>query len=149
MITLHVKHFRRLFGACDGAFEPCSLIVCKFYFGLLMPALQKDYTILFISLLFIACIVHLCMHFWWFSLLLCFFSSLKLSLFRWMMWIWKQMEKIPIDEITKELKSLGMSEEAIKELLQVLSLKSLTKLEGWLLLYLDSEVVWSSVLAMV
>ncbi|RVX05083.1 hypothetical protein CK203_019118 [Vitis vinifera] len=40
------------------------------------------------------------------------------------------MEKIPIDEITKELKSLGMSEEAIKDLLQVLSIKSLTKLEG-------------------
>lgn len=40
-----------------------------------------------------------------------------------------KMEKIPIDEITKELKSLGMSEEAIKDLLQVLSIKSLTKLE--------------------
>lgn len=50
------------------------------------------------------------------------------------------MEKIPIGEITKELKSLGMSEEAIKDLLQVLSIKSLTKLEGWLLLHLDREV---------
>ena len=50
------------------------------------------------------------------------------------------MEKISIDEITKELKSLGMSEEAINELLQVLSVKSLEKLEGWLLMHLDLEV---------
>ncbi|KDP29162.1 hypothetical protein JCGZ_16551 [Jatropha curcas] len=40
-----------------------------------------------------------------------------------------KIEKIPIDEIKKELKSVGMSEEAVEELLQVLSIKSLTKLE--------------------
>ncbi|CAL5379154.1 unnamed protein product [Camellia sinensis] len=39
------------------------------------------------------------------------------------------MEKIPIDEIKKELRSAELSDEAIEELLQVLSIKSLTKLE--------------------
>ncbi|XP_039002215.1 histidine--tRNA ligase, chloroplastic/mitochondrial-like [Hibiscus syriacus] len=38
-------------------------------------------------------------------------------------------EKIPIDEIKRELNATGLSEEAIEELLQVLSIKSLTKLE--------------------
>ncbi|CAL5381056.1 unnamed protein product [Camellia sinensis] len=36
---------------------------------------------------------------------------------------------IPIDEIKKELRSAELSDEAIEELLQVLSIKSLTKLE--------------------
>ncbi|EEF42906.1 histidine--tRNA ligase, chloroplastic/mitochondrial [Ricinus communis] len=40
-----------------------------------------------------------------------------------------KIEKIPVAEIKKELKSVGMSEEAVEELLQVLSIKSLTKLE--------------------
>ncbi|CAL5330388.1 unnamed protein product [Camellia sinensis] len=40
------------------------------------------------------------------------------------------METIPIDEIKKELRSAELSDEAIEELLQVLSIKSLTKLEG-------------------
>ncbi|KAK8546301.1 hypothetical protein V6N12_027094 [Hibiscus sabdariffa] len=40
-----------------------------------------------------------------------------------------KMEKIPIDEIKRELNATGLSEEAIEELLQVLSIKSLTKLE--------------------
>lgn len=40
-----------------------------------------------------------------------------------------KMEKIPIDEIKRELKDAGISEEATEELLQVLSIKSLTKLE--------------------
>ncbi|XP_021289216.1 histidine--tRNA ligase, chloroplastic/mitochondrial isoform X1 [Herrania umbratica] len=40
-----------------------------------------------------------------------------------------KIEKIPIDEIKRELKATGLSEEAIEELLQVLSIKSLTKLE--------------------
>ncbi|XP_028081494.1 histidine--tRNA ligase, chloroplastic/mitochondrial isoform X2 [Camellia sinensis] len=40
-----------------------------------------------------------------------------------------KMEKIPIDEIKKELRSVELSDEAIEELLQVLSIKSLTKLE--------------------
>ncbi|CAK9160781.1 unnamed protein product [Ilex paraguariensis] len=40
-----------------------------------------------------------------------------------------KIEKIPIDEIKKELRSAELSDEAIEELLQVLSLKSLTKLE--------------------
>lgn len=42
----------------------------------------------------------------------------------------KQIEKIPLDEIKKELKSTGVSEEGVEELLQVLSIKSLAKLEG-------------------
>lgn len=44
--------------------------------------------------------------------------------------MWKQIGKIPVDEIKKDLKSAGVSEEAVEELLQVLSIKSLTKLEG-------------------
>lgn len=40
-----------------------------------------------------------------------------------------KIEKIPLDEIKKELKSTGVSEEAVEELLQVLSIKSLAKLE--------------------
>ncbi|GFZ15802.1 histidyl-tRNA synthetase 1 [Actinidia rufa] len=40
-----------------------------------------------------------------------------------------KMEKIPIDEVKKELRSAELSDEAIEELLQVLSIKSLTKLE--------------------
>ncbi|KAM2045099.1 hypothetical protein ACFX1T_009340 [Malus domestica] len=42
-----------------------------------------------------------------------------------------KIEKIPVDDIKNELKSAGVSEEAIEQLLQVLSIKSLTKLEGW------------------
>lgn len=44
---------------------------------------------------------------------------------------YEQIEKIPVDDIKNELKSAGVSEEAIEQLLQVLSIKSLTKLEGW------------------
>nr|GMC90370.1 histidine--tRNA ligase, chloroplastic/mitochondrial [Ipomoea batatas] len=40
-----------------------------------------------------------------------------------------KLEKIPIDEIKKELKSAGLSDVAIEELLQILSVKSLAKLE--------------------
>ncbi|XP_057438293.1 histidine--tRNA ligase, chloroplastic/mitochondrial-like isoform X2 [Lotus japonicus] len=40
-----------------------------------------------------------------------------------------KIEKIPIDEIKKELKAAGLSQEAVLELLQVLSVKSLTELE--------------------
>ncbi|GMP40643.1 hypothetical protein CsSME_00011009 [Camellia sinensis var. sinensis] len=40
------------------------------------------------------------------------------------------MEMIPIYEVKKELRSAELSDEAIEELLQVLSIKSLTKLEG-------------------
>ncbi|KAK7245100.1 hypothetical protein RIF29_39934 [Crotalaria pallida] len=40
-----------------------------------------------------------------------------------------KIEKIPIDEIKKELKVAGVSEEAVQELLQVLSIKSLAELE--------------------
>ncbi|KAE8099653.1 hypothetical protein FH972_017616 [Carpinus fangiana] len=40
-----------------------------------------------------------------------------------------KIEKIPLDEIKKELKSTGVSEEGVEELLQVLSIKSLAKLE--------------------
>ncbi|KAF2289896.1 hypothetical protein GH714_039050 [Hevea brasiliensis] len=40
-----------------------------------------------------------------------------------------KIEKIPMDEIKKDLKSVGMSEEAVEDLLRVLSIKSLTKLE--------------------
>ncbi|KAL5546122.1 hypothetical protein UlMin_005809 [Ulmus minor] len=40
-----------------------------------------------------------------------------------------KIEKIPLDDIKKELKTVGVSPEAIDQLLQVLSVKSLTKLE--------------------
>ncbi|XWS43559.1 hypothetical protein CRYUN_Cryun16bG0114400 [Craigia yunnanensis] len=40
-----------------------------------------------------------------------------------------KIEKIPIDEIKRELNATGLSKEATEELLQVLSIKSLTKLE--------------------
>lgn len=40
-----------------------------------------------------------------------------------------KIEKVPIDEIKRELRSAELSDEAIEELLQVLSIKSLTKLE--------------------
>ncbi|KAL3632565.1 hypothetical protein CASFOL_025549 [Castilleja foliolosa] len=40
-----------------------------------------------------------------------------------------KLEKIPIDEIKKELRSAELSEEAVEELLQILSVKSLAKLE--------------------
>lgn len=40
------------------------------------------------------------------------------------------MEKIPIDEVKKELKSADLSEEAVEQLLQVLSVSSLATLEG-------------------
>lgn len=40
-----------------------------------------------------------------------------------------KIEKLPIDEIKRELRSAELSDEAIEELLQVLSVKSLTKLE--------------------
>ncbi|EYU18628.1 hypothetical protein ABFS82_10G154000 [Erythranthe guttata] len=40
-----------------------------------------------------------------------------------------KLEKIPIDDIKKELMSAELSEEAVEELLQILSMKSLTELE--------------------
>ncbi|XP_043701152.1 histidine--tRNA ligase, chloroplastic/mitochondrial-like isoform X1 [Telopea speciosissima] len=40
-----------------------------------------------------------------------------------------KMEKIPMDEIKRELKSSGITEEAIEDLLQVLAVKSLDRLE--------------------
>lgn len=40
-----------------------------------------------------------------------------------------KLGKIPIDEIKKELKSAELSDEAVEDLLQVLSMKSLTELE--------------------
>lgn len=40
-----------------------------------------------------------------------------------------KLEKIPVDEVKRELKSAGMSEQAIDQLLDVLAIKSLTKLE--------------------
>ncbi|KAI4300316.1 hypothetical protein L6164_033708 [Bauhinia variegata] len=40
-----------------------------------------------------------------------------------------KIEKIPVDEIKKELKAVGISQEAIQELLQVLSIRSLPELE--------------------
>lgn len=42
----------------------------------------------------------------------------------------EQLEKIPLDEIKKELKYAGMPDDGIEELLEVLSIKSLTQLEG-------------------
>uniref|UniRef100_A0A7C8YTU3 histidine--tRNA ligase n=1 Tax=Opuntia streptacantha TaxID=393608 RepID=A0A7C8YTU3_OPUST len=41
----------------------------------------------------------------------------------------RKLEKIPLDEVKRELASAGMSEEAIQELLEILSIKSLAMLE--------------------
>lgn len=46
----------------------------------------------------------------------------------------KQIGKIPVEDIKKDLKLTGMSEVAVDNLLQVLSIKSLEKLEGQFLL---------------
>ncbi|QCD97935.1 histidyl-tRNA synthetase [Vigna unguiculata] len=40
-----------------------------------------------------------------------------------------KIEKIPVDEIKKELEAVGLSQEAVQKLLQVLSVKSLAELE--------------------
>lgn len=42
----------------------------------------------------------------------------------------KQLDKIPIDDIKTELRSAELSEQAVEELLQILTVKSLTELEG-------------------
>ncbi|XP_050243167.1 histidine--tRNA ligase, chloroplastic/mitochondrial isoform X5 [Quercus robur] len=55
--------------------------------------------------------------------------SVPESLFSKVCIIIDKIGKIPVDEIKKDLKSAGVSEEAAEELLQVLSIKSLTKLE--------------------
>lgn len=55
--------------------------------------------------------------------------SVPESLFSKVCIIIDKIGKIPVDEIKKDLKSAGVSEEAVEELLQVLSIKSLTKLE--------------------
>ncbi|XP_022846324.1 histidine--tRNA ligase, chloroplastic/mitochondrial [Olea europaea var. sylvestris] len=55
--------------------------------------------------------------------------SVPESLFGRVCIIIDKMEKIPIDEIKKELKSAELSEEAIDELLEILSMKSLATLE--------------------
>ncbi|KAL4605508.1 hypothetical protein ACB092_09G034800 [Castanea dentata] len=55
--------------------------------------------------------------------------SVPESLFSKVCIIIDKIGKIPVDEIKKDLKSAGVSEEAVDELLQVLSIKSLTKLE--------------------
>ncbi|KAM3689249.1 hypothetical protein ACB098_09G032600 [Castanea mollissima] len=55
--------------------------------------------------------------------------SVPESLFSKVCIIIDKIGKIPADEIKKDLKFAGVSEEAVEELLQVLSIKSLTKLE--------------------
>uniref|UniRef100_A0A2N9ET78 histidine--tRNA ligase n=1 Tax=Fagus sylvatica TaxID=28930 RepID=A0A2N9ET78_FAGSY len=55
--------------------------------------------------------------------------SVPESLFGKVCIIIDKIGKIPMDDIKKDLMSAGVSEEAVEELLQVLSIKSLTKLE--------------------
>ncbi|KAK4404763.1 Histidine--tRNA ligase, chloroplastic/mitochondrial [Sesamum angolense] len=55
--------------------------------------------------------------------------SIPESLFGRVCVIIDKLEKIPIDDIKKELMSVELSEDAVEELLQILSVKSLTKLE--------------------
>uniref|UniRef100_A0A6N2LB93 histidine--tRNA ligase n=1 Tax=Salix viminalis TaxID=40686 RepID=A0A6N2LB93_SALVM len=55
--------------------------------------------------------------------------SISENLFAKVCVIIDKIEKIPIDEIKKELKSVGMPQEAVNELLEVLSVKSLSELE--------------------
>ncbi|KAL1313747.1 hypothetical protein AAHE18_16G134700 [Arachis hypogaea] len=55
--------------------------------------------------------------------------SIPESLFGKVCVIIDKIEKIPVDEVKKELMAAGVSQEAVQELLQVLSVKSLTELE--------------------
>ncbi|KAL0290866.1 UNVERIFIED_CONTAM: Histidine--tRNA ligase, chloroplastic/mitochondrial [Sesamum angustifolium] len=55
--------------------------------------------------------------------------SIPESLFGRVCVIIDKLEKIPIDDIKKELMSVELTEDAVEELLQILSVKSLTKLE--------------------
>nr|XP_025605150.1 histidine--tRNA ligase, chloroplastic/mitochondrial isoform X3 [Arachis hypogaea] len=55
--------------------------------------------------------------------------SIPESLFGKVCVIIDKIEKIPVDEVKKELMAAGVSQEAVEELLQVLSVKSLTGLE--------------------
>lgn len=48
----------------------------------------------------------------------------------------KKMGKIPMEEIKKELELIELSKDAIEDLLQVLTIKSLTELEGIVIKYL-------------
>lgn len=48
----------------------------------------------------------------------------------------KKMGKIPMEEIKKELELVELSKDAIEDLLQVLTIKSLTELEGIVIKYL-------------
>ncbi|OMO72424.1 Anticodon-binding protein [Corchorus capsularis] len=57
------------------------------------------------------------------------FYSVPENLFGKVCVIIDKIEKIPIDVIKKDLEATGLSNEAIEQLLQVLSIKSLTKLE--------------------
>uniref|UniRef100_A0A2C9VAN5 histidine--tRNA ligase n=1 Tax=Manihot esculenta TaxID=3983 RepID=A0A2C9VAN5_MANES len=66
-------------------------------------------------------------------------NSISENLFGKVCIIIDKIEKIPISEIKKDLKSVGMSEKAVEELLQVLSIKSLKKLEGWIQQGFDRE----------
>ncbi|GMN39218.1 hypothetical protein TIFTF001_008447 [Ficus carica] len=54
---------------------------------------------------------------------LCLFTILETKAYECM------IGKLPLDEIKKELNAVGVSTEAVEQLLQVLSIKSLTKLE--------------------
>lgn len=55
--------------------------------------------------------------------------SLSENLFAKVCVIIDKIEKIPIDEIKKELNSVGMPQEGVNKLLEVLSIKSLSELE--------------------
>ncbi|MED6156761.1 hypothetical protein PIB30_017369 [Stylosanthes scabra] len=55
--------------------------------------------------------------------------SIPESLFGKVCIIIDKIEKIPVDEVKKELMAAGVSQEAVQQLLQVLSVKSLTELE--------------------
>ncbi|XVF55509.1 hypothetical protein PTKIN_Ptkin06aG0041800 [Pterospermum kingtungense] len=57
------------------------------------------------------------------------FYSVPENLFGKVCIIIDKIEKIPIDEIKRELNATGLSKEAIEELLKVLSIRSLTELE--------------------
>lgn len=88
----------------------------------------------------IPCCLYIAIHVTWILDAFLLWNS-SVLFFGGCIFLWKQIGKIPVDEIKKDLKSAGVSEEAVEELLQVLSIKSLTKLEGWVFWYCHWEII--------
>lgn len=93
---------------------------------------QFDIEIFMDMLKYLTCINHFCILFWSLCLVL-YLLSCACFLFLCLSFCYKQLEKIPLDEIKKELRAAELSEQAVEELLQILTVKSLEELEGSML----------------